>query len=72
MRRCISKRGADQDPLLPLPTPCGALYIVEVVVSHSLELCIFVRGQIAKGAGAQVRSQIGKDEVESSEEDRAY
>lgn len=38
MRRRISKRGAYEYPLFPLPPPCSALYIVEVVISYGLEL----------------------------------
>jgi hypothetical protein len=67
MRRCISQWRAQQYPLLAFPSSRRAPHIVEVVVSHRLELRVLA-GDVAKGAGAQVRSQVGEEEKQGRQE----
>lgn len=70
MGRGVSQRSADEYALLALPSPCGSLHIVEIVISHGFELRVVARCNEAERARAQVRSQAGEEEEQACEEER--
>ena len=62
MRSRVSQRSAQQNALLPFPSPRRSLHVVQIVVSHGLKLRIVVRGDQAEGSGTQVWSQVREEE----------
>lgn len=69
---CVSEGNAEQDPLLALPSPGGALNIAEIVMPHGVELCATAEEKAESYYGEEKLAEAGEDEKEDNRGDGGY